>query len=312
MQNVRSTVDIDAEILGTDLIDLDTILDDYFEIKPPFEEGEKKRKEFPDAFIANQVRKRFGDAEDVAIISNDTGFKKACQQSPHHFFFDSLGALFDRISREQTEAYAETIKAIEEMQERIKYYVLQYVKDNENIELRGLSYDKDGVVSGFDYDEVYLNGISDVDFRVHSVDEMSGNLSIVTLLCEAKIASESRLPDVLCYGDSIVIKGIDGSEMVLTIDEIAINPTEGSEEIIGIRLLNNQGELARGYVKLIVGYLDFDEDGGAADGIADEIEYEYSEIIKEIKDYVSDQEKKFKQELKITEIIGEALGAKGE
>ena len=100
--------------------------------------------------------------------------------------------------------------------------------------------------------------------------------------------------------------------MVLTIDEIAINPTEGSEEIIGIRLLNNQGELARGYVKLIVGYLDFDEDGGAADGIADEIEYEYSEIIKEIKDYVSDQEKKFKQELKITEIIGEALGAKGE
>ena len=43
-----------------------------------------------------------------------------------------------------------------------------------------------------------------------------------------------------------------------------------------------------------------------------EIEYEYSEIIKEIKDYVSDQEKKFKQELKITEIIGEALGAKGE
>lgn len=39
---------------------------------------------------------------------------------------------------------------------------------------------------------------------------------------------------------------------------------------------------------------------------------EYSEIIKEIKDYVSDQEKKFKQELKITEIIGEALGAKGE
>ena len=187
--------EIDAEILGTDLIDLDTILDDYFEIKPPFEEGEKKRKEFPDAFIANQVRKRFGDAEDVAIISNDTGFKKACQQSPHHFFFDSLGALFDRISREQTEAYAETIKAIEEMQERIKYYVLQYVKDNENIELRGLSYDKDGVVSGFDYDEVYLNGISDVDFRVHSVDEMSGNLSIVTLLCEAKISADCYYQD---------------------------------------------------------------------------------------------------------------------
>ena len=78
--------EIDAEILGTDLIDLDTILDDYFEIKPPFEEGEKKRKEFPDAFIANQVRKRFGDAEDVAVISNDTGFKKLVSRA-HTIFY---------------------------------------------------------------------------------------------------------------------------------------------------------------------------------------------------------------------------------
>lgn len=496
-----------AEILGTDLIDLDTIIDDYFEINPPFEEGEKKRKEFPDAFIANQIRKRFGDTEDVAIISNDTGLKKACQQSTHHFFFDSLGELFDKISREQKEAYAETINVVEELQMRIKYDVLKYIKDNENIELRGLSYDKDGVASGFDYDEVYLNEISNVAVRIGSVDEMSGDLSIVTLLCDAKIsadcyyqdyenapwdsetkqhifvetirlreehnarfacrievdrktknlkifpfivvlngdtiedryeineeltednekemrdldratlgfcplgdyelkleedlpnshlvadiieqfeiinglrgkfedllisydslyeildnseyrgivkliakrlegvlgfpsiididnledddieeikewvtaqcertdeiANESRLPDVLYYGNSIVIKGIDGSEMVLAIDEIAIYPTEGSEEIIDIRLQNNQGELARGYVKLIVGYLDFDEEGGAADGISDEIEYEYSEIIKKLKEYVSEQAEKFEQELKITEIINEALSTKG-
>lgn len=63
--------DINAEILGTDLINLDGIIDDYFEINPPFEEGEKKRKEFPDAFIAEQIRKRFGESEDVAIISAD-------------------------------------------------------------------------------------------------------------------------------------------------------------------------------------------------------------------------------------------------
>lgn len=43
--------EINAEILGTDLINLDEIIDDYFEINPPFEEGEKKRKEFPDAFM---------------------------------------------------------------------------------------------------------------------------------------------------------------------------------------------------------------------------------------------------------------------
>lgn len=187
--------EINAEILGTDLIDLDTIIDDYFEINPPFEEGEKKRKEFPDAFIAYQIRKRFGDADDIAIISNDTGFKKACQQSPHHFFFNSLGELFDKINREQKEAYADTINVIKEIQTRIKYDVLKYIEDNENIELSGLSYDKDGVVSGFDYDEVYLNKISNVTIRIGSVDEMSGNSSIVTLFCEAKLSADCYYQD---------------------------------------------------------------------------------------------------------------------
>lgn len=51
---------LNPEILDLSLIDLNDIVDDYFDIKPPFESGEKKRKEFPDAFIANQIRKRFG------------------------------------------------------------------------------------------------------------------------------------------------------------------------------------------------------------------------------------------------------------
>ena len=34
---------IDAEILGNDLINFEKIIDDYFDINPPFEEGLKKR-----------------------------------------------------------------------------------------------------------------------------------------------------------------------------------------------------------------------------------------------------------------------------
>ena len=54
---------INAEILGIDLINFEKIIDDYFDINPPFEEGLKKRKEFPDAFIANQIINRFGNDE---------------------------------------------------------------------------------------------------------------------------------------------------------------------------------------------------------------------------------------------------------
>ena len=441
--------DINAEILGIDLVNLESIIDDYFEINPPFEDGEKKRKEFPDAFIANQIRKRFGEAKDVAIVSNDNGFKKACKEAPNHFFFGSLGALFDTINKEKEEAYAETINIIKELQFRIASTLIEYIKSNENIEVRGLSYDKDGIETGFDYDESYLHNVSNIAFRVHSVDEMTDKYSKVTLLCNAdisadfyfedyanapwdsetkeyvfvktikmreehtvrfgcrieidretksykifpftiilggdsrkdryelekqsvvnyeqeiqdmdreqlgftplgsyesyleealpdseltnamikrfetinrlhrkfedysiiydslleeldnsdprniiksiyakllgisdiphitnienvedreieeiknwinskyeiasKISEDDTLPDTLNYGESIVIKGVDNSELSFTIDEIEISPTEGSEEIIDIYLCNSKGEQISGYIKLIVG-----------------------------------------------------------
>ncbi len=495
--------EINAEILGTDLINLDRIIDDYFEINPPFEEGEKKRKEFPDAFIASQIKKRFGETEDVAIVSNDNGFKRACQKTQNHFFFNSLGALFDTINKEKEAAYTETINTIKELQFRIGSAVSEYIKSNENIDVRGLSYDKDGIVSGFDYDEFYLYNISNVTFMVRSVDEMSDKTSKVTLLCNAKIfadcyyedydnapwdpetkeyvfvdsikireehdakfgcrieldretksfkifpftiilggdsrkdryeiekhstindeqeiqdmdresfgftplgsyksyleddlpdselsrdiverfeiinvlhrkyedfcisydslleelnnsdprkiiksisgkltnisdfppvvnieniedaeieeikewintkfeqasefAEEITLPDMLNYGDSIVIKGIDGCEITFAIDEIEINPSEGSEETINIYLSNNQGEKVCGYIKLTVGYLNFDEDGGASDGLCDEIEYKYHEILKELDYFVSKQKQLSEKEAKIVEIIETAL-----
>ena len=495
--------DINAEILGIDLINLESIIDDYFEINPPFEDGEKKRKEFPDAFIANQIRKRFGEAEDVAIVSNDNGFNKACKEAPNHFFFGSLGALFDAINKEKEEAYAETINVIKELQFRIASTLIEYIKSNENIEVRGLSYDKDGVETGFDYDESYLHNVSNIAFRVHSVDEMTDKYSKVTLLCKAdisadcffedyanapwdsetkeyvfvesikmreehtarfgcrieidretksyrifpftiilggdsrkdryelekqsvvnyeqeiqdmdreqlgftplgsyesyleealpdselsnemierfetinrlyhkfedysiiydslleeldnsdprniiksiyakllgisdiphitnienieereieeiknwinskyeiasKISEDDTLPDTLNYGERIVIKGVDNSELSFTIDEIEISPAEGSEEIIDIYLCNSKGERISGYIKLIVGYLNFDEDGGASDGINDDIEYEFDKVLKEIDSYISEQDSIVEAEAKIVEIIKTVL-----
>lgn len=496
--------DINAEILGIDLINLESIIDDYFEIKPPFEDGEKKRKEFPDAFIANQIRKHFGEAEDVAIVSNDNGFKKACKEAPNHFFFGSLGALFDAINKEKEEAYAETINVIKELQFRIAPTLIEYIKSNENIEVRGLSYDKDGVETGFDYDESYLHNVSNIAFRVDSVDEMTDKYSKVTLLCKAdisadcyfedyanapwdsetkeyvfvetikmreehtsrfecrievdretksykifpftiildddsrkdryelekqsvvnyeqeiqdmdrvqlgftplgsyesyleealpdselsneiierfekinqlhckfedhsiiydslleeldnsdpryiiksiypkllgisdipyitdiesiedreieeiknwinskceiasKISEDDTLPDTLNFGENIIIKGVDNSELSFTIDEIEISPTEGSEEVIDIYLCNSKGERISGYIKLIVGYLNFDEDGGASDGIEEDIEYEFDEILKEIDSYISEQDSIVEAEAKIVEIIKTVLG----
>lgn len=493
---------INAEILGADLIDVGLVLGDYFETKPPFENSEKKKSEFPDAFIAQQIRKRFGETEEVVIISNDKGFIRACGESENHLFFSSLGKLYNAISKEDA-AYDETMAVIKDLQLRISAAVKEYIKDNENIDVHGLSYDKDGIESGYDYNEFYLHGISDVTFSVHSVDEISDNISIVTLSCKADISADcyyedyanapwdpeekeyvfvdtikmreehkarfgcrieidraektfkvfpftvilggdsrrnryeveehpveddeeeirdmdrealgfqalgsyesylednlpdshfyadiiarfeeinglyrkyddccisfddlltelntanpkeiikliyerlleisdiphianienitdsdieeiqawanaqyervseiadiDALPDAMSFGETVVIKGVDGSKASLSIGDNQISPDEGNEEVIDICFSNGDENTTSGYIKLTVGYLNFDEDGGTADGLSDDVEYEYDDILKELDSFIDTQNLKVKKDTQIAEIISEAI-----
>ena len=498
---------IDAEILGTDLIDINSVLSDYFGAKPPFEESGKKKSEFPDAFIAQQIRNRFGETETVIIVSNDKGFIRACQESENCLFFNSLGALYNAISKEDA-AYDDTIAVIKELQLRISAAVKEYIKGNENIDVHGLSYDKDGIESGYDYNEFYLHSISDVTFSVHSVDEISDNISIVTLSCKADISADcyyedyanapwdpeekeyvfvdtkkmreehkarfgcrieidraektfkvfpftvilggdsrrnryeveehpveddeeeirdmdrealgfqalgsyesylednlpdshfyadiierfekinglyrkyddccisfdnllaelntanpkeiikliyerlleisdiphianienitdsdieeiqawanaqyervseiadiGTLPDVMSFGETIVIKGVDGSKASLSIGDNQISPDEGSEEVIDIFFSNGAENTTSGYIKLTVGYLNFDEDGGAADGLSDDVEYEYDDILKELDNFIYAQNCLIEKGTRIAEIISEAIKTNGD
>ena len=495
---------IDAEILGTDLIDINSVLSDYFGAKPPFEESGKKKSEFPDAFIAQQIRNRFGETETVVIVSNDKGFIRACGESENHLFFSSLGKLYNAISKEDA-AYDETMAVIKDLQLRISAAVKEYIKGNENIDVHGLSYDKDGIESGYDYSEVYLHSISDVTFSVRSVDEISENISLVTLSCKADISADcyyedyanapwnpeekecvfvdtiqmreehkarfgcrieidreaktfkvfpftvilggdsrrnryeveehpgeddeeeirdmdrealgfqplgsyesylednltdssfytdiiakfeiinglyrkyddccisfdelltelnaanpketikliyerllevsdiprianvenitdseveeiqawanaqyeraseiadiDTLPNVIAFGETITIRGVDGSEASLSIGDNQISPDDGSEEIIDIYFSNGNGNTTSGYIKLTVGYLRFDEDGGAEDGLSDDVEYEYNDILKELDRFIDVQNCEVEKDIKIAEIISDIINA---
>lgn len=63
------------------------------------------------------------------------------------------------------------------------------------------------------------------------------------------------------------------------------NLTAGDETSIDLAIYNKAGEaIANGEVKLTVGYLNFDEDGGAADGISDEIEYSTEPVVYALKE----------------------------
>ena len=87
--------------------------------------------------------------------------------------------------------------------------------------------------------------------------------------------------------------------------ELNIKVAEGDEEIIDIRLISNDEEVAKGYIKLAVGYLNFDEDGGAAEGLSDDLDFCYEEIVYKLDAYIKTQN----QNSKIEERFANAISA---
>lgn len=490
--------DCKVERLDTGSINLEEILEDYFAVRPPFENSEKKRKEFPDAFIAEEIRRRFGSDEIVAIVSQDNGFKKACTNSKNHLFFSSLGELFNTLSKNEEE-YIAALELIKNNNDSI----IQTIKgmiDDSCVEVHGLSYDRDGIVDGYDYDETYLEHCYLSGMRLHIIDDIDediitaslwihGNIAVncyfkdfdnapwdseekeyvwvevrhilekhnarfacrielnskteeirvlpfkivlggdsrksrieindeqesfykeledmdreelgflplsqynnmlendlnesrmaqtilklfeqyneissgyeelailydeicaqvkskmeeddaeaffTSLLFEKNIPidftekdtdklldeikkwlddkfdmvserMERKLPDCIEYGENISILGTNCRVYTLSFDELHGTLETGSEEQIEVSLLSNKEIIARGYVKLTVGYLDFDEDGGAADGIEDSIDYEVDDVLDALKDLISDLKEELVNEQELANSFANCL-----
>ena len=183
--------DIDAEIIKTEDVNIQEILDDYFSFSAPFENNDKKRKEFPDAFIASQIRASFPELDSLVIISNDTGFKKACNKKGEYLCFNSLGDLYDAINKENA-LYNKIIETLKLKEAEIDEIVKKEIEDSENIIVDGQTYDRKGVVYGHEYSETYLESIKNMTHHLHIVEDIEGDEAIVTLVGHCNI-------DMDCY-----------------------------------------------------------------------------------------------------------------
>ena len=72
----------------------------------------------------------------------------------------------------------------------------------------------------------------------------------------------------------------------------------------------DEEKLAIGYVKLIVGYLNFDEDGGASDGIEDSIDYEIDDVLEALENLISDLKEELVKEQKLAKSFKKCLKQK--
>lgn len=490
--------DCKVERLDTSSIKLEEILDNYFAVLPPFENSEKKRKEFPDAFIAEEIKQRFGNDEIVAIISQDKGFKKACCDSKNHLFFSSLGELYNTLSKNEEE-YDAALELIKSNCDSIIQTIKGMIDDG-CIEVRGLSYDKDGIAEGYDYSETYLEHCHLSGMRLHTIDDIDGDIITASLWIHGNMAvncyfedfdnspwdpeekeyiyvdvkhilekhdarfacrielnrktnelrvlpfkvilggdsrksreeiddeqeafykdledadreelgflplsqygdiladnlnessmaqamielfeqyndissayedlsirydeicsqaknemedeeakafiaalssdtripidfsdkdtdelldeirmwldskydmvsdrTERKLPDYIEYGENISIWGVDDKSFTLSLDELHGIPEAGSEEQIEVTFSSDKDTVARGCVKLTVGYINFDEDGGASDGIEDSIDYEVDDVLNALKKMISELKDELVSEQKLAIFLEECL-----
>ena len=148
----------------------------------------------------------------------------------------------------------------------------------------------------FDEDEIYEEEIEEIkrwtELKLENV---------------SRIIEKPSLPDTFSYGESISIKGVDDSEMILYIDKLYMEPSIGEEVSIDITLSDEKEIIASGFINLTVGYLNYDEDGGVADGTEDHIQYYDDQIIKEMDNFILQQNKQVSIETGIVKIIKEAL-----
>lgn len=182
---------LDVEILDSSKVDVEEIFRDYFNYKPPFENNEKKRKEFPDAFIAAQIRERFKNGEELAIVSTDKGFNQACGSSTCYTFFESLGELYDKLNKEE-QNYNKSVEYMHNLSTVICQKIRKIILENDCVDVIGVSYDKDGIQEGYDYSETMIESVSNVSSRIHTIDEISEERVSATLICSADI-------EVDCY-----------------------------------------------------------------------------------------------------------------
>ena len=110
---------------------------------------------------------------------------------------------------------------------------------------------------------------------------------------------ERKLPDYIEYGEIISIQGKNNSKYTLSIGELYGVPEEGTNEEIEVSFSSDQKPIATGYITLTVGYLNFDEDGGAAYGIEDSIEYDVDDVLAAIESLILELEDELIAEQKI-------------
>lgn len=195
--------EVNVQYLDDNKVDLESILKDYFECNPPFEKNIQKKYEFPDAIIISKIKQNFNGIKPLYIISQDKGFRKSFSEDEIYTFV-GMNELFDLINRteEKKDNVYQKISLNIELP-AVHKHIVSEIKEkilSENIEIDGLDYDRKGLVEGYEYDEINISNVYNVEFKLVSVDDINDDSVFLTILCQADINAICSFTD---YANSV-------------------------------------------------------------------------------------------------------------
>lgn len=182
--------DLHFTILDNTGVDVNQIIDDYFQFRPPFENKEKKKNEFPDAIMIAKIKSHFSEEHPIWIISGDKGFRNAFEGIEGYCCFDKLNEIFDLINEQDEKNTYDAIKTHlldKNVLKNINGLLTEKISDG-NFEINGQDCDRKGICDGYDYDEAFIDAITGMELRLSSVDDVSDNNVTVTIECKADIS----------------------------------------------------------------------------------------------------------------------------
>ncbi|KAB3536304.1 hypothetical protein F8154_04300 [Alkaliphilus pronyensis] len=182
--------DLQFTILDSAGVEINQIMDDYFQFRPPFENNEKKKNEFPDAIMIAKIKNEFSVDKPVWIISGDKGFRKAFEGIQGFSCVEKLNELFDMINKQDEKNIYEAIKAHLSNSHNLNHIIgiLKEKITDGNFEIDGQDCDRKGVCEGNDYDEAFVDLISNMQVRFSSVDDVNEGNVTITIECKADIS----------------------------------------------------------------------------------------------------------------------------
>lgn len=174
-------------LLGTESVNIDEIMSDYFAQIAPFEDKENKKHEFPDAIIIKSI-KAFVQEEklQLKVVTSDKGWLNALGNNDSIEIHSTLKSVLDQISKNVDNIMASRISGfIEHSSGEIKEKIIQLLNEDSYTFTDEANYEIDEII----------NTIIEISTDTISINYISEEGSSVNINCRAGVSIQCSYDD---------------------------------------------------------------------------------------------------------------------